>query len=45
VENYIKEKGTEGLDYHEKIYNAKEEWQMAWNNLMENLLILEKIEI
>jgi len=45
VENYIKEKGTEGLDHHEKIYNAKEEWQLAWNNLMKNLLILEKIEI
>jgi len=29
VENYMKNKGTKGLDHHEKIYNAKEEWQIA----------------
>ena len=34
VENYIKEKWIEGLDHHEKIYNTKEEWQLAWDNLM-----------
>jgi CRISPR/Cas system-associated protein Cas10 (large subunit of type III CRISPR-Cas system) len=43
VENYIKEKGIEGLGHHDKIYNAKEEWQLAWNKLMETMLILEKI--
>ena len=45
VENYLKEKESEGLDHHEKIHSAKEEWQLAWNKLMETLLILEKIEI
>lgn len=45
VENYMKEKGSEGMSHHEKIYNAKEEWQIAWNKLMEAMLILEKIEI
>ncbi len=45
VENYMKNKGTKGLDHHEKIYNAKEEWQIAWKKLMEAMLILEKIEI
>ncbi len=45
IENYMKEKGSKGLDHHEKIYNAKEEWQLAWNKLMETLLILEKMEI
>lgn len=45
VENYMKNKGTKGLDHYEKIYNAKEEWQIAWNKLMEAMLILEKIEI
>ena len=45
IENYMKEKGSKGLDHHEKIHTAKEQWQMAWNNLMETLLILEKIEI
>jgi hypothetical protein len=41
----MKNKGTKGLDHHEKFYNAKEEWQIAWNKLMEAMLILEKIEI
>jgi len=45
VEIYMKNKGTKGLDHHEKFYNAKEEWQIAWNKLMEEMLILEKIEI
>ena len=46
VENYMKEKESErSADHHEKIHSAKEEWQMAWNKLMETLLILEKIEI
>jgi hypothetical protein len=45
VENYMKEKGSEEMDHHEKIHNAKEEWQIAWNKLMEAMLILEKIEI
>ncbi|HTB51132.1 MAG TPA: hypothetical protein VK718_00035 [Ferruginibacter sp.] len=29
----------------QKIQAAKNDWQNAWNNLMEALLILEKIEI
>lgn len=30
---------------HEKLHKAKEEWQVAWNKLMEALLVLEHIEI
>jgi hypothetical protein len=45
LEAFMKEKGTEGVDHHEKIHSAKEEWQLAWNKLMEALLILEKLEI
>ncbi len=44
LEAFMKEKGSEGRD-HEKIHSAKEEWQLAWNKLMEALLILEKLEI
>ena len=32
-------------DDHKKLHTAKEEWQVAWNKLMETLLILERIEI
>ena len=45
LEAFLKEKGSKGSDHHENIHNAKEEWQLAWNKLMETLLILEKLEI
>ena len=45
LEAFMKEKGSEGSIHHEKIHSAKEEWQLAWNKLMEALLILEKLEI
>lgn len=45
LENYMKEKGTSGSEEHEKVHSAKEEWQLAWNKLMETLLVLEKLEI
>ena len=45
LENYIKEKGTATSEEHEKVYSAKEEWQLAWNKLMETLIVLEKLEI
>ncbi len=45
LEAFMKEKGNVGSDHHEKIHSAKEEWQLAWNKLMEALLILEKLEI
>ena len=32
-------------DDHKKLHSAKEEWQLAWNKLMEALLVLERLEI
>lgn len=32
-------------DEHEKMYQAKDEWQVAWNRLMETMLVLERLEI
>jgi hypothetical protein len=45
LENYMKEKGSAGSDEHNKIHSAKDEWQVAWNKLMETLMVLEKLEI
>lgn len=44
LEEYMKEKASEG-DNHDKVHSAKDEWQVAWNKLMETLLVLEKLEI
>ncbi|MBS1620277.1 MAG: hypothetical protein JST10_15430 [Bacteroidetes bacterium] len=30
---------------HEKLHQAKEEWQKAWAKLMETLMVLERLEI
>ena len=44
LEDYMKQKG--GTDEeHSKVHSAKEEWQVAWNKLMETLLVLERLEI
>jgi hypothetical protein len=45
LDDFMKKKENLGIDHHEKIHSAKEEWQLAWNKLMEALLILEKLEI
>jgi len=45
LEDYLKTKGTIKEEHHEKLHQAKDEWQVAWNKLMEALLILERIEI
>ena len=45
LEEYMKSK--EGLkeDDHQKLHSAKEEWQVAWNKMMEVLMVLERLEI
>jgi ribosomal protein L11 methylase PrmA len=45
LEEYVKSK--EGLqeEHHEKLHQAKEEWQGAWNKLMDVLMVLERLEI
>ncbi|MBP6023320.1 hypothetical protein [Ferruginibacter sp.] len=45
LEEYIKTKGEAGSGHHEKINTAKEKWQQAWNEFLETLLVLEKLEI
>ena len=45
LEEYVKTKGAIKEEDHEKLHRAKEEWQVAWNKLMEALIVLERIEI
>jgi hypothetical protein len=45
LEDYIQTKKNLKEDDHKKLHEAKEEWQIAWNKLMEALLVLERIEI
>ncbi len=45
VEDYVKTKGALKEEDHEKVHKAKEEWQKAWNKLMEALLVVERLEI
>jgi len=45
LDEYLKTKGILKDEHHEKLNQAKDEWQVAWNKLMEALLILERIEI
>lgn len=45
LDDYIKTKGDAGAEHHEKINTAKEKWQQAWNEFLETLLVLEKLEI
>jgi hypothetical protein len=45
LDEYLKTKGEAGAEHHEKINAAKDKWQLAWNEFLETLLVLEKIEI
>jgi len=45
LEDYMKEKGNSSGEKHDKVHEAKNEWQVAWNKLMETLLALERLEI
>lgn len=45
VEDYVKKKGKVIDEHHEKMQQAKEEWQKAWSRLMDALIVLERIEI
>ena len=45
LEEYLKTKEILLGDDHEKVNKAKEEWQVAWNKLMETLMVLERLEI
>jgi hypothetical protein len=45
LEEYMKTKGTGSKENNEKISTAKEKWQASWNEFLETLLVLEKLEI
>ena len=45
LEEYIKTKGETSVEQQEKIGNAKDKWQTAWNEFLETLLVLERLEI
>ncbi len=45
VDDYIKTKGKLKKKEHEKVHAAKNEWDAAWNKMMEMLLVLERLEI
>jgi hypothetical protein len=44
-ENYLQTKSEIKDEHHEKIKQAKDEWQVAWNKFLETLLVLERLEI
>lgn len=45
TEEYIKTKGSNADEHQQKINTAKDKWQAAWNEFLETLLVLEKLEI
>ena len=45
LDAYLIAKGEAGTEHHEKINTAKEKWQTAWNEFLETLLVLERLEI
>ncbi len=45
LEEYMKEKNMTDKEKNEKIDTAKEKWQAAWNEFLETLLVLERLEI
>lgn len=45
LEDYLKTKESAKREHHEEVHKAKEEWQVAWNKLMEALMVLERLEI
>ncbi|MBC7511162.1 MAG: hypothetical protein H7320_20820 [Ferruginibacter sp.] len=45
IDKYVKSKGAAVDEHHEKISTAKEKWQQAWNEFLETLVVLEKLEI
>ncbi|MBL0358588.1 MAG: hypothetical protein IPP72_17760 [Chitinophagaceae bacterium] len=45
LEEYMKTKGEATAEHHEKVGAAKDKWQAAWNEFLETLMVLEKLEI
>ncbi len=45
LEEYIKKSSASTEEHHQKMDAAKAKWQAAWNEFLETLLVLERIEI
>jgi DNA-binding transcriptional regulator GbsR (MarR family) len=45
LDEYLEAKGDTTEEHKEKISTAKEKWQAAWNEFLETLLVLERLEI
>jgi hypothetical protein len=45
LEAYIISKEMSARPHKEKIDAAKEKWQAAWNEFLETLVVLERLEI
>ncbi|MEO7048297.1 MAG: hypothetical protein ABI091_23560 [Ferruginibacter sp.] len=45
VEAYAEQKKKENSPEHEEFHKSKDEWKVAWNKMMEALLVLERLEI
>ena len=45
MDAYLKIKGEAAEPHQEKIDDAKNKWQAAWNEFLETLMVLEKLEI
>jgi hypothetical protein len=44
-EEYLDTKAPLKKEDQEKLHQAKDEWQSAWNKFMEALMVLERLEI
>ena len=45
LEEYMKAKGDAAAEHQEKISEAKDKWQAAWNEFLATLVVLQKVEI
>lgn len=45
LEDFMKSKPGGDAAQQEKVKDAKDKWQSAWNEFLETLVVLEKLEI
>ena len=45
LDEYAKQKEHLADEHKKKLHEAKDKWQAAWAELMETLMVLERIEI
>ena len=45
LDDYMKSNAAKDPDHHAKITVAKDKWQTSWNEFLETLVVLEKLEI